>query len=225
MTRTSTLDEVGNLNAPPGSRDWAVAVCLDIQSTLNDVKGDAEHLDVMIALIREHKGYRQLKDRRGRPFATYEAFCIEKQPFGLGYRTDDIDRIIGERRARTTAETAETPLKLLDDRGPATKEEQASIPSERRNTSYGETTNYLTARIARDRPDILERMKAGEFPSVRKAALEAGFVRPTITLPLDPDAAVRLIVKHFKGEALEALVRGLVNWSGIDVANEQDPPC
>jgi hypothetical protein len=49
--------------------------------------------------------------------------------------------------------------------------------------------DYLTARIARDRPDILDRMKAGEYPSVRKAALEAGIVKPTITLPIDPVAA------------------------------------
>ena len=39
------------------------------------------------------------------------------------------------------------------------------------------SADYLTARIARDRPDILERMKAGEFPSVRQAAIEAGIVR------------------------------------------------
>jgi hypothetical protein len=32
----------------------------------------------------------------------------------------------------------------------------------------GSSADYLTARIARDRPDILERMKAGEFSSVRK---------------------------------------------------------
>jgi hypothetical protein len=32
----------------------------------------------------------------------------------------------------------------------------------------GDHAEYLTARIARDRPDILERMKAGEFLSVRK---------------------------------------------------------
>ena len=32
---------------------------------------------------------------------------------------------------------------------------------------------YLIARIARDRPDILDRLKAGEYPSIRKAALEA----------------------------------------------------
>ena len=33
------------------------------------------------------------------------------------------------------------------------------------------------ARIARDRPDILERMKAGEFTSVREAAREAGIIK------------------------------------------------
>ena len=31
--------------------------------------------------------------------------------------------------------------------------------------------------MARDRPDILERMKAGEFTSVREAAREAGIIK------------------------------------------------
>lgn len=34
----------------------------------------------------------------------------------------------------------------------------------------GTNADYLTARIARDNPDILERMKAGEFKSVRQSA-------------------------------------------------------
>ncbi len=34
----------------------------------------------------------------------------------------------------------------------------------------GTAADYLTARIARDNPDILQRMKAGEFKSVRQAA-------------------------------------------------------
>ena len=38
----------------------------------------------------------------------------------------------------------------------------------------GPTADYLTARIARDRPDVLDRMTAGEFKSVRAAAIEAG---------------------------------------------------
>jgi len=39
------------------------------------------------------------------------------------------------------------------------------------NTLIRGSTNadYLTARIARDHPDILERMKAGEYKSVRAA--------------------------------------------------------
>jgi hypothetical protein len=41
----------------------------------------------------------------------------------------------------------------------------------------GNNTGYLTARIARDRPDVLEQMKAGEYKSVRAAAKAAGIVK------------------------------------------------
>jgi hypothetical protein len=42
----------------------------------------------------------------------------------------------------------------------------------------GNSVKRLSARIAKKRPDILERMKKGEFKSVRAAAIEAGIVRP-----------------------------------------------
>jgi site-specific DNA-methyltransferase (adenine-specific) len=45
------------------------------------------------------------------------------------------------------------------------------------STSAGNSAEYLTARIARDRPDILEQMKRGEFKSVRAAAKAAGIVK------------------------------------------------
>jgi hypothetical protein len=38
----------------------------------------------------------------------------------------------------------------------------------------GNRSDYL---VARDRPDILERMKAGEFARVREAAREAGIIK------------------------------------------------
>ena len=37
-----------------------------------------------------------------------------------------------------------------------------------RNLSSGTSANYLTRRIARDHPDILERMKAGELSRTRR---------------------------------------------------------
>ena len=42
----------------------------------------------------------------------------------------------------------------------------------------GNKQKYLVAKIARDHPDVLERMKKGEFLSVRTAAIEAGIVKP-----------------------------------------------
>lgn len=51
-----------------------------------------------------------------------------------------------------------------------------------------DTSARLTARIARDNPEVLARMKAGEFRSVRQAAISAGIVKPTATVPLDPEA-------------------------------------
>ena len=74
----------------------------------------------------------------------------------------------------------------------------------------GTSADYLTARIARDRPDILEGMKAGKFRSVNAAALAAGINRPRATFYTDsPAAAARAILRHFQGERLQELIRCL----------------
>lgn len=82
-----------------------------------------------------------------------------------------------------------------------------------RFTKGQNNTDYLTRRIARDRPDILERMKAGEFTSVRQAALAAKIVKPTFTCPIDPERAANLILKHFELKNVKTLIQ-LLN-SGI----------
>ena len=73
----------------------------------------------------------------------------------------------------------------------------------------GTASEYLAARLARDNPDILERVKAGEFPSMRAAAVAAGIVKArqsfsmtasttpeafgnTLLQKLDPEFALRL---------------------------------
>jgi len=175
------------------------------QAALHDCDFSAQTLRSYCDLLREHKGFSQLTDRKGRPFRTYEAFCVAPPPFGLGHRSEDIDHLIRERHERQVADRARDALPLLD-RGAPTKEEREKGVD---NTFVRGSTNadYLTARIARDRPDILERMKAGEFPSVRAAALEAGIIKRHVAIPLDPARAARLLRKHFKGEDLEALHR------------------
>jgi len=74
----------------------------------------------------------------------------------------------------------------------------------------GTSADYLTARIARDRPDILERMKTGEFSSVRQAGIEAGFIKKTVQLHTTPEAFARAAEKHLTRDQIEHLIGALV---------------
>ncbi len=124
--------------------------------------------------MREHEGYRPLLDRQGCFFAGYETFCYEPTPWGLGYAPRDIERIIEERK--TAQARAHQPATLFDVGRPTVEEQEVINPSQRR-VNYGENAEYLTARIARDRPDILDHMKAGDYPSVRAASMHRGRLR------------------------------------------------
>ena len=62
-----------------------------------------------------------------------------------------------------------------------------SRPSDRSSTSYGETQAYLLRRLARDAPELFERVRIGEIKSARAAAIEAGIIIPFPSLQLkDP---------------------------------------
>lgn len=87
----------------------------------------------------------------------------------------------------------------------------------------GTVVAYTISRLKRDRPDLAEKVIEGEI-SANAAAIQAGFRKPSITLPVDPAAAVRLIVKHFRGEALDALIRGLANWRGFGLTEPDEQP-
>ena len=97
--------------------------------------------------------------------------------------------------------------------GPPTQDEKANddviIIS---SSGLGTSADYLTRRIARDYPDILARMKAGEFRSVRAAALEAGIVPRTGTIRYDdPESAARSLRIHMKPDTRRVLGRLLLD--------------
>ena len=75
--------------------------------------------------------------------------------------------------------------------------------------AYGsQHADYLTARIARDRPDIWERMKRGEFVSVAAAAREAGILRkatPKVSVGRDNSRLLRRLLEIKGREEFRAL--------------------
>ncbi len=92
------FDNAGDLTATPGSREWAIAVRLELQGTLYDIKAHTRHLDAMYRLMATHTGYEQLTDEQGQPFADFTAFCLARPPYGLGMPPEVIDRLIQDRK-------------------------------------------------------------------------------------------------------------------------------
>lgn len=73
----------------------------------------------------------------------------------------------------------------------------------------GNTAAYALRRLQRDRPDLAEQVIMGE-KSANEAAVEAGFRRKTLTIPLEPVAAARSIRKHFTDEQRAELIALLI---------------
>jgi hypothetical protein len=86
-------------------------------------------------------------------------------------RPSDIDAIIKERTARAAQERAQDRVFLNADGVKKNDITSSDARSDINEPPFGRRcdADYLPARIARDRPDILDRMKAGGFQSVRAA--------------------------------------------------------
>jgi hypothetical protein len=101
---------------------------------------------------------------------------------------------------RKTAQlmAVKTEGKTYLDAGPPTKSEQHQMNKGSVTTFMGKRdADYLTARIARDRPDILERMKHGDYKSVRAAAIDAGIVKQQTTPHARVDTTMEPVEKQW----------------------------
>ncbi len=94
--------------------------------------------------------------------------------------------------------------------GRPSKSEEEKKPSPR-SIKYGETSEYLAARLRRDHPEIAAKAARGEFPSIKAAARAAGIVRKNWTTsaiesPADLAEAIR---KKFDPDFVAELVSAL----------------
>jgi len=92
----------------------------------------------------------------------------EVETIGAGVRALTAQGGMKMTRAEAVAAVAEQVTPLAEHRQP-TKEEEENKPTGSRLKIYGSTKEYRTAKLARDAPKIVERMKTGEFRSVAVA--------------------------------------------------------
>lgn len=81
-------------------------------------------------------------------------------------------------------------------------------PSEQLSSNSQER---ILRRLARDAPEILDRVKAGEFKSARAAAIAAGIIKPvpTVRLVADMSKVAAAIHKHLDPQQVASLVEEL----------------
>lgn len=117
--------------------------------------------------------------------------------------------------ARSAAEKAGALVKALDAGARINDPRPGPIPKANMdiihisgNLGGGTSADYLTRRIARERPDILRRMAAGEYRSVRAAALDAQLAPKTQSIRMDdPESAARALRKHMEPDVLARLIQ------------------
>jgi len=163
--------------------------------------------------------------RVGRPFETWSEMETTYH-YARDYAPGLLKKAFGKARdARDAAQQAiqagtdflrakKDGLKINEGAGPLTGEEKANadIISISPGRKFGTNVDYLARRIARDRPDVLERMAAGEFRSVRAAAIEANIAPRTQSVRMDDaESAARAIHKHMPPDTRRALARLLMN--------------
>ena len=88
-----------------------------------------------------------------------------------------------------------------------------------RPLNKGNDSNYRVVRLARDHPEIWERMKNGEFKSVAEAERAAGIYKPrpkTVSLSTDISRVAGNIKKHYSPEQVEALRDALSEQNGTN---------
>jgi hypothetical protein len=122
-----------------------------------------------------------------KPKAWFEA--IRDQVMGIPEGTTLTVREFQQQQAIALSEQPKTLLTKGGDYTSAESEKLSyhnNLAENNRVVSRGDSSEYLAARLARDYPEVVEQVKAGEFPSMRAAAVAAGIVKPRLQFTVGP---------------------------------------
>lgn len=153
--RVSALDDIGDRDAPIGSRPWALWVVSQAKVQREELERDASLLRDLIAKMQKHEAWKAL----GVP--SFDMLCTTQ----LRLSSDEVDAVLKARKGQTVGAV------LRKVGRPKAGEGNDS----NRSISAGAGPAYLAARLRRDHPDaVFDEAVRG---SVRQAAIAAGIVK------------------------------------------------
>jgi hypothetical protein len=172
-----------------GSHYDAKQLRAKIQQLLAAVDRAHDQVRLLCELARERQIHRMLEGPTGAYFRDFTEFCVAPQPWGLGLNEALIEELAKEHRdpKRQARLVLEGPLLLQTRSAPRKGRDAATVPSR--------GTPYSLQRLKRDRPDLLERVAAGEL-TIQAAAEQAGHRPPFTGVLVEPQSLARLIVSR-----------------------------
>lgn len=203
-------------NKPP---EWiATYLPRRCQSVSDQADSDCRGLALTVRELQRDQFWQKL-------FPDWEACCqaLFKRPSAWVEQVVEGVKVLhgkGHDGAITTnqalAAQASQTQPLAPARRPTTAEAEGKLaigqvrPAEQLSSNSQER---ILRRLARDAPEILERVKAGEFKSAREAAIKAGIIKdiPTIRLVSDHTKIAASIRKHLSSEQIHALCEALLS--------------
>lgn len=188
----------------PGDPAWCWQTVSALQSMWKSLDLDYERYTRTLKEAEEHRIWERIPP--GNPYGSKEAM-LEAAALG-----DE-----AAARARVAIQGLNGRPMAIRERGKDGRYHAVTPPGAVQHQEFTRTkrgsshADYLTARIARDRPDVWERMKAGEFTSVAAAAREAGipYKVPKRISVTDPATVAKALRKAFSPEDLQALISEL----------------
>lgn len=154
--RVSALDEVGDRDAPVGSKPWALWVVGQAKLQRDELERDASALRRLIGKMQKHEAWKAL----GVP--SFDMLCTTQ----LRLSADEVSAVLKARKGQTVGAVLRRVGR------PKAGEGNPAIGSISCSTH---SPAYLAARLRRDHPDaVFDESVRG---SVRQAAIAAGIVK------------------------------------------------
>ena len=176
--RVTVLDDVGDREAPAGSKPWALWIVGQAALRRDELERDSSALRRLIGKMRKHEAWKAL----GVP--SFDMLCTTK----LKLSADEVEAIQASGRHQTLGIVL---AKAQHARAQAVEVRRGGDQrSERINhnnimidpVKQGTGSEYLLRRLAKTAPDFLDRYEAGEFKSVRAASIAAGHIKVATVL-------------------------------------------
>lgn len=176
MSKTSYLDEPADVKAEPGTKTWARGVASKIKNCVSRLDFDVSSVHGWIQIAVEHNAWQVLG------YVSLDVFLVAE----AGITQEFIDAIRNAKKGTTVGDVKDkveaakaNPLATEDQkvepRNPSGRKGKESVDNINR-LKGGTDTTYTLRRLARDCPEMLDRIEAGEL-SVNAAAIQAGIRR------------------------------------------------